>query len=395
MAHLEFVEEIQKKILTLPLLDGWLIHDFEGRNRSILDLFGVPRDLCPSRRFFYLIPRRGSCVAFLHHVDEQLAEYFPGTLELYSSWKELQARLLTHLQGRGSLAMEDWSSELLPSQCVLDAETKLWLEANGKSIEPSWPIIEDLVGKFQATQKEQLHKAAAILDKAFLSAWKLIHDRFSQKKEITELEVQAYILRLIRGEGGTCTGKPIVAAGKNSAIPHHVSTKAILQPNEVVLIDAWCRLDEENAPYADYTSVAFTGKEVPLLVSNVFHVVQAAQKQAISFVETCYKNKCSITGAEVDDACRSVISASSFHGYFTHRTGHNIYLDVHGPGANLDNYETRDSRHLVEGACYSIEPGIYLPNEFGIRLECTMNLEHGKKITLFNQAPAKLLCLTG
>jgi len=137
--------------------------------------------------------------------------------------------------------------------------------------------------------------------------------------------------------------------------------------------------DEEISPYADFTAVAFTGKEPPVLVSNVFNVAQAAQKQAIAFIETCYKNDLSMTGAEVDDACRRVISTSSFNGYFTHRTGHNIYLDVHGPGANLDNYETRDTRYLIQGGCYSIEPGIYLPNEFGIRLECNIFLEPSRK----------------
>ena len=332
-------------------------------------------------------------VVFVHRVDEHIATYFPGSLELYSSWEELTGRLLAHLQGKGTLAMEDWSSELLPQVCVLDAATKRWLEDNGKAIEPSWPIIEGFVGKMHAMQKEHLHKAAAILDKAYKLAWKLLKERLVQKEAISEVELQAYILRIIRGEGGTCTGKPIVAAGEHSSIPHHESTKTMIQPNQIVLIDAWCKQDEEISPYADFTAVAFTGKELPVLVSNVFNVAQAAQKQAIAFIETCYKNDLSMTGAEVDDACRRVITASSFNGYFTHRTGHNIYLDVHGPGANLDNYETRDTRYLIQGGCYSIEPGIYLPNEFGIRLECNIFLEPSKKITLFNQAPTKLSCI--
>ena len=78
--------------------------------------------------------------------------------------------------------------------------------------------------------------------------------------------------------------------------------------------------------------------------------------------------KSAVHGWEVDRAARSVIEKARYGKYFVHRTGHSIGQDVHGNGANMDGLETRDDRCLVPHTCFSVEPGIYLP-EFGIRSE--------------------------
>ena len=73
----------------------------------------------------------------------------------------------------------------------------------------------------------------------------------------------------------------------------------------------------------------------------------------------------------MDDAARSYISGQGYGEYFFHRTGHSIGTDVHGSGANMDNLETHDDRRVIPWTCFSIEPGIYLP-EFGVRSEVNM-----------------------
>ena len=85
-----------------------------------------------------------------------------------------------------------------------------------------------------------------------------------------------------------------------------------------------------------------------------------------------------ICGYEADDAAREVIKAAGLGEYFTHLNGtHNIAQELHGPGAHLDNLETHDERLLLPNTCFSVEPGIYLP-EFGVRSEVNMMTAPGK-----------------
>ena len=98
-------------------------------------------------------------------------------------------------------------------------------------------------------------------------------------------------------------------------------------------------------------------------------IVKTARDAAVSFVREHVSRGHFPFGWEVDDVCRHVISQAGYGRQFVHRTGHSIGEEVHGNGANIDNLETRDSRRLMPRTCFSIEPGIYLPGEFGIRSE--------------------------
>jgi Xaa-Pro dipeptidase len=98
-------------------------------------------------------------------------------------------------------------------------------------------------------------------------------------------------------------------------------------------------------------------------------VVRQARDSAVEFVRKNVRAGESIRGADVDDVSRGVITKAGYGQYFTHRTGHSIGEEVHGNGVNIDNFETRDSRKITPGVCFSIEPGIYLPGKFGVRFE--------------------------
>jgi len=96
-------------------------------------------------------------------------------------------------------------------------------------------------------------------------------------------------------------------------------------------------------------------------------------------------------GWEVDDVCRQVIRDAGYGQYFVHRTGHSIGEEVHGNGANIDNLETQDARRLLPGTCFSIEPGIYLPDEFGIRSELDVYLSARAAVVYGQPVQAELL----
>ena len=87
----------------------------------------------------------------------------------------------------------------------------------------------------------------------------------------------------------------------------------------------------------------------------------------------------------MDDVSRGVIERAGYGQYFTHRTGHSIGEEVHGNGAHIDNLETRDSRKIIPRTCFSIEPGIYLPGNFGVRSEIDLYVGDGGQIEVTGQ----------
>jgi Xaa-Pro dipeptidase len=387
------VSHVQEALSENRHIDGWLFYDYRGRNRAVLDLLGVPQSACLTRRFFYWVPAVGEPIKIIHFVDEPLAEYFTGKTIFYSSWRELEAVMLSLLNRGQTVAMEYWPSELLPSQSILDAGTKEWFERQGVHIISSWPLLSSLVGHLTPIQKDHYRDAVQVLGKAFEHSWEWLKQRLSTGNQVTEKNLQEMLINVIHDEKATFDHPPIVAVGKNSSIPHHISGEVPICPDAIVLIDAWCKMNDLNAPYADFSQVAFTGRKPPEIAQKIFQVVREAQETAIRFIDVCLQNGCAIPGAEVDMACRYVIDSHGFGDFFTHRTGHNIFLEVHGPGANLDTYETRDARHLITDGCYSVEPGIYLPNTFGIRLECNVLLDSKTSCSVFEKAPDTIRCI--
>jgi Xaa-Pro aminopeptidase len=157
----------------------------------------------------------------------------------------------------------------------------------------------------------------------------------------------------------------------NASNPHYEpkqNASAEIKRGDLVLMDMWAKLDRPNAVFYDITWVGFCGKEPPAQVERVFTVVRDARDRAIARVKDAVREKRELRGFEVDDAAREYVREQGFEEFFFHRTGHSIGTEVHGSGANMDNLETHDERRVIPWTCFSVEPGIYLP-EFGIRLE--------------------------
>src|SRR5437764_317932 len=164
----------------------------------------------------------------------------------------------------------------------------------------------------------------------------------------------------------------IVAVNANTANPHYMPTKEKNSPikrDDFVLIDAATKLDKPEAVAADQTWTGYVGETVPEEYSRIFKIVREARDSAIDFVRKNIRAGKRIRGAEVDDVSRGVITRAGFGEQFTHRTGHSIGEETHGNGVNIDDFETRDSRRIIPGVCFSIEPGIYLEGKFGVRSE--------------------------
>jgi len=179
----------------------------------------------------------------------------------------------------------------------------------------------------------------------------------------------------MRREGLGWEHGPNVSAGENSANPHYEPTAANSRPirnGDFLLIDIWGKLAQPNAIYYDITWTGVIGREPTEREQLVFTTVRTARDAAIKAVSEAFAANTPIAGYEVDDAARKVIKSFCFGEKFIHRTGHNIGTDLHGAGAHLDNLETHDTRRILPNTCFSVEPGIYLADDFGIRSEVNM-----------------------
>ena len=175
----------------------------------------------------------------------------------------------------------------------------------------------------------------------------------------------------------TTYSPPIVGVGPHSGDPHFDTSPATDMPIErgsFVLIDLWAKLDRPRAVYADYTRTAFVGESCRSSTRRSSTSWRRPATPASRTVKDAFAAKQPLQGWEVDDATRAVIEKAGYGEQFTHRTGHNIGQEVHGNGAHIDGLETRDDRRVIRRTCFSIEPGIYLP-EFGVRSEVDVYID--------------------
>jgi len=231
------------------------------------------------------------------------------------------------------------------------------------------------VQKFEAAwtpeQLESHLEAGAIVDRITRAAFERAAALVREGHPITEVELQAWILERFHANGLTTAEPPIAAVQPNNGNPHYEPTPGASRPiraGDLLLLDIWAKCDRPGSVYYDITWVGYLGERVPEAYAKIFRIVREARNRAIEFVREAVAHGRTIHGWEVDRAAREIIRKAGYAKYFVHRTGHSIGQEVHGNGANMDSLETRDDRKIVPRTCFSIEPGIYLP-EFGIRSE--------------------------
>ena len=176
---------------------------------------------------------------------------------------------------------------------------------------------------------------------------------------------------------------PIVGVNENAANPHYEPTKEVHKPilhGDFVLIDLWAKQNKEEGVWADITWVGYVGYTVPEKYTKIFEIVCEARDAGLELVTKRFSENKDVFGFEVDDAVRNVIAKAGYGKYFIHRTGHSITTTVHGSGPHMDNYETTDTRKIFPSTSFSIEPGIYLPGDFGVRLEIDVYIHPDGKV---------------
>ena len=357
-------------------LDGWLFYDHHNRDPLAASILGLPANAHVTRRWYYLIPAQGEPQKLVHRIEAGKLDSLPGARRAYSSWQELESALAAMLEPHTTLAMQYSPRNAIMYVSMVDAGTVELVREMGKQIVSS----ADLVSQFQAVltdaQIATHFEAQQRIDRILAAAWPLIGQRSRSPLGTHEFDIVSWLEEAIAREGLITEHGPNVSAGPNSADSHYEPTAANSRPirsGDFLLIDIWGRLaDDPTAIWYDVTWTGVVGREPSEREQQVFHTVREARDAAIRTVEQAFAAGEPIAGFEADDAARAVIRDAGFGDLFTHRTGHNIGTELHGAGAHLDNLETHDVRLILPGTCFSVEPGIYFPGEFGVRSEVDM-----------------------
>ena len=356
-------------------LDGWLFYDHHHRDPIAYRILGLSDSLHVSRRWYYLIPAQGEPRKLTHRVESGKLASLPGTGHLYSSWQELENGLRTMLEPYQTLAMQYSPRNAIMYVSMVDAGTVEVLREMGKTIVSSADLVSRFEAVLTAEQIASHYQAQKSIDEIVSEAWKYI-----AAGPRSEYQVMVWLREAMRRAGIAEGYGPNVSVNENSSDSHYEPTAASsrqIKQGDFLLIDIWGRMDRPESCFYDITWTGVVGREPTDRERQVFALVAQARDAAIRTVQDAFTAGRPIAGWEADDAARAVIRNAGFADYFTHRTGHSISYETHGNGANLDNLETHDERLILPHTCFSVEPGIYLP-EFGVRSEVNMLTEPGR-----------------
>jgi Xaa-Pro dipeptidase len=351
-------------------IDAWLFYDHHHRDPIAYRVLGLPEGLMVTRRWFYLIPAQGEPVKLVHRIEAGHLDSLPGNKRQYSGWQELFEQLRVLLAPYRDVAMQYSPNNLVFTVSLVDGGTLELVRGLGKNVVSS----ADLVAKFEATwsdQQIQSHYAARdVIDTITAEAFKEIGRRV-RNGGTTEHAMQQWFMEAFRRENLVTDDPPVVAVNRNSGNPHyepHADGSAAIREGDFVLLDVWAKQNKPGAVYYDITWTGFVGKAPSDQQRKVFEIVRDARDVGVKTVQDAVSAGRAIAGWEVDRAVRAHIKNAGYGDYFIHRTGHSIGTDVHANGANMDDLEVHDERQILPNSCFSIEPGIYLP-EFGVRSE--------------------------
>ena len=371
--------EIQAALKELSF-DAWVLYDLHARNPVAANLIGMG-DM--SRRFFVIIPQKGDPTVLAHGIEDAPWAKWPWNKTVYVGWQELESSLKGALKGFKTVAMEFSEGDAVPAVDYIPAGVAEMVRAAGPQIVSSGNLVTRFYSRWNEADLASHRRASAILAQVATAQMLRLGRAINAGDNINEAQFGQWVAEDARQHGLHAGVDCIPATGLNAADPHYapVDGGATFRKGDVVLLDLWGKENEE-AVFADQTWMGFLGVTVPERLQKLFSIVRDARDAAVKHVMTEWPKGREVAGSELDDASRRVITDAGYGAFFIHRTGHSIDRAIHGMGPNIDNLETRETRVLIPRIGFSVEPGIYLPGDVGIRSEINVYIsETGPEVT--------------
>ena len=377
----ERIPEIQSALAEAGL-DGWFFACFQQNDPIGLDLLGLSGGgKLVTRRCYYLIPREGEPKRLVHALEPAMLDHLPGSKSVYLTWQKHREEIARLVSGHRRLAAQYSPDNELPTVSRLDAGTAELLRSAGVELASAADLAQRFAATWSEEQLEGHRRANVHLHRIVLEAFNRVADNLRRGDQIDEYAIQRFILDAFDLAGLWAESDPIVGVNAHSADPHYQPGPGHSSPirqGDFLLIDLWAK--EKSSPSSVYADICWVGvcDAAPTdRQQEIFSVVAGARDAAWELVDSRFPGQ-PVRGFEVDDAAREVIRTAGHGDLFIHRTGHSIGITDHGQGANMDNLETHDTRQLLAMTGFSIEPGIYIPGDFGVRCEINVALTHDK-----------------
>jgi Xaa-Pro dipeptidase len=329
-------------------------------------------------------------------IEPHSLDHLPGLKWIYRSWQELEQYLFALAVENQQIAMEYSPYQALPSVSKVDAGVVDLLRRYKTEVVSSANLLQKYTSVWTEDQWKSHQEAAHVLEEVVDETWAFIYSALSSNLFINEYQVQQFMLEQIHQRTCVTENPPICAVNAHSADPHYTPSSSHSLPIQIgdfILLDLWCKKQTPRSVYADISRVGVASHSPQPFQKEIFDLVKTARDHTTDFIRQRYQSHTPVQGWEVDQFCRDLITQANYGVFFIHRTGHNIGESVHGPGANLDNLETHDFRLLIPNTCFSVEPGIYLPEQFGIRLEYDVYLHPSGDLSITGGIQNKIICL--
>ncbi len=348
-------------------LDGWLLYDFKDRNPIGRSLLGLE---WTTRRGFALVPATGRPRLLIHAIEHSSWRHLDWPRASYSSRQRMEEGLVALLAGCTRIATETSTRCDVPYLDLLPAGIRDVIAATGVELHSSGDLVSTFYAVWTPAQREEHGRASALVKDLARNAFARAADHLARGETVTEGALAAWIRTELARRGAPVHADCIVAIGPRAADPHYDPGEVgrPIRPGDLLLIDLWGALHEDSVP-ADQTWMGFMGDALPLRLAEMWEVLKAARDGVVDSLQARFARGEVLRGFEGDDVARGIITEAGYGEWFIHRTGHSIDRDLHGRGPNLDNLETRDDRVLVPGVGFSVEPGIYIPDDVGMRTE--------------------------
>ena len=361
--------------------DGWLIYDFKDRNPIGRSLLGLE---WTTRRGFALVPAHGRPCLLIHAIEHSSWRHLDWPRESYSSRQRMEEGLRTLLARCERVAAETSARGDVPYLDLLPAGMRDIIAGTGIELHSSGDLVSTFYAVWTPAQREEHGRASQLVKNLARDAFARAADHVSRGETITEGALATWIRGELAARGAPAQADCIVAIGPKAADPHYDPGEVgePIRRGDLLLIDLWGACNEDSVP-ADQTWMGFLGSELPPRIAELWNVVKAARDGVVASLQERHARGEVIRGFEADDVARGIIADAGYGDWFIHRTGHSIDRDIHGRGPNLDNLETRDDRVLVPGVGFSVEPGIYIAGDVGLRTELNMHMgPDGPEVTV-------------
>lgn len=356
-------------------LDGWFFACFQQNDPIGMDLLGLTGKFV-SRRCYYIVPTNGEPKKLVHSIESGMLDHLPGSKAVYHTWQKHGEEVGNLVSGFKRLAAQYSPNNELPTVSRLDAGTAELVRGFGVEFVSSADLAQKFVATWTAEQLDGHRRANVHLHRIALEAFNYVGGHLRRGDRIDEYSVQRFIVDAFDHAGLWTESDPIIGVNAHAADPHYFPQAAgssPILPGDFLLIDLWAKGKEPGSVYADITWCGVCAASPADRHQEVFSIVAAARDAAWELVRSRYPHQ-PVRGFEVDDAARDVIRKAGYGDLFVHRTGHSIGITDHGQGANMDNLETHDTRQLLAMTGFSIEPGIYIQGDFGVRSEINVAL---------------------